>query len=631
MSLTKIAESNVMAEIAKPDYLSLVNKGGSGFNISELVTSIVASEIEPKRILQTSKLEKTENAISGIGYLNSQSAKTQSNFNTISGDRFFEITASNSTSVQVTASDETKLSNTNRTISEVSIAKEMVFELGSFSDLTTTFTANLTIDFGSWSQTSTQSDTAVALYETGKTYVANSAITDAADKIALTNDTDWPGVGDVAEDEIFTASATASGPLNSGSVISEIDAYEFNDADVASNETISFTNETVVQVAARLNGINGLSAQIIDKNGDGSSYSLIISSGDTGADNGFKITEVSSSVAGRWATTAIPSSDAINNNFSQLARDASFKLDGIAVSRSTNSISDLIDGATVTLKADLTGSSVVAFSRSETAIRQTIKDTIFSLNEFKTEIDRLTYIDLDGDANGPLAMETSATMLKSNFKKLALEPLKGYGSNLIYLSQLGIKTNSAGEYYLDEATFTKTFANNPGYFAALKDVNLSSNSASASVTKSQFTHLPADTYTFTNNAGQWKLGDIDLTQEDLTSGGSKFTSVSYPGLVIETSERTPTDFDVYVGKSFSQKIIDLMSEALDFQSSIKSAEDSYKNLTQDINARLDKLEIRETLITDRYTKQFGSMEQAMSQFNNTKSLLENLVASWKND
>ena len=40
-----------MVEVAKPDYLSLVNKGGSGFNISELVTSIVGAEIEPKRVL----------------------------------------------------------------------------------------------------------------------------------------------------------------------------------------------------------------------------------------------------------------------------------------------------------------------------------------------------------------------------------------------------------------------------------------------------------------------------------------------------------------------------------------------------------------------------------------------------
>ena len=44
-----------MVEVAKPDYLSLVNKGGSGFNISELVTSIVAAEIEPKKALHESK------------------------------------------------------------------------------------------------------------------------------------------------------------------------------------------------------------------------------------------------------------------------------------------------------------------------------------------------------------------------------------------------------------------------------------------------------------------------------------------------------------------------------------------------------------------------------------------------
>ena len=626
-----------MAEIAKPDYLSLVNKGGSGFNVSELVTSLVASEIEPKRILQTSKLEKTENAISGIGYLNSQSATTQSNFSTISSDSFFEITASNSTSVQVTATDETKLSNSNRTISEVSIAKEMVFELGSFSDLATTFTANLTIDFGSWTQTSSQSDTAVALYETGKTYVANSAITDAADKTALTNDTDWPGVGDVAEDEIFTASSDASAPLNSGSVISKIDAYEFMDADAASTETISFTDETIVQVAARLNSISGLSAQIIDTNGDGSSYSLIVSSADTGADNGFKITEVSSSVTGRWATTAIPSSDTINNNFSQLARDASFKLDGIAVSRSTNSITDLIDGAEVTLKADLTGSAVVAFSRSEAAIRQNIRDTIFSLNEFKTEIDRLTYIDVDGDANGPLALETSATLLKSKFKKLAVAPLEGYGSENIYLSQLGIKTNSAGEYYFDEATFLKTFTNNPEYFNALKEPNLTTNTSSVSAEKSQFTSIDPGTYSITGvdlpdggggTTKYWFMGTTLLNATSTSAGGIEFTNDEYPGLVITSTQAEPSDFNLFVGKSFAQKVIDMMSEVLDSGSTISSAEQSYKDLTIDIQGRLDKLEERESLIKDRYTAQFASMEKDMTQFNSTKSLLENFVDSW---
>jgi len=618
-----------MAEVAKPDYLSLVNKGGSGFNVSELVTSLVASEIEPKRILQTSKLEKTENSISGIGYLNSQASKTQINFTTISKDKFFDITSSNSRAVEVTASDETKLSNTNRTISEVSVAKNMVFELGGFTDLTTAFTASLTIDFGTWTQTSAESATATATYEAEKTYLVNTTISNSVDKTSISADTDWSGAGNVEEGDIFTVNAGVSDTtLNSGAVIAKTDKFSFTDADGTINDTVTFANETVVQVAARLNSISGLSAQIIDTNGDGSSYSLIVSSDNTGAESGFKITEVSSSVAGRWATTAVPSSDAINNNFSQLARDATFKLDGISVSRSTNNISDLLDGATVNLKSDLAGSSVISFSRSETAIRQSVNDTIFSLNEFKTEIDRLTYIDVDGDANGPLAMETAATLLKSNFKKLAVEPLKGFGSDLIYLSQLGIKTSSSGEYYLDEATFTKTLENNPEYFSALKDVNLSSNSSAATITKSQFTTVPADTYTVTLDGAQWKLGTTNLTQENLATGGSRFTSVSYPGLVIETTERTPADFDVYIGKSFSQKIIDLMTDTLDLESSLKSAEEAYKTLTVDIESRLEKLEIRETLITDRYTEQFGLMEQSLSQFNSTKSLLENLVESW---
>ena len=45
----------VAKEVTKPDYLSLVNKSGSGFNVSELVDAIVGSEIEPKRYLQKTK------------------------------------------------------------------------------------------------------------------------------------------------------------------------------------------------------------------------------------------------------------------------------------------------------------------------------------------------------------------------------------------------------------------------------------------------------------------------------------------------------------------------------------------------------------------------------------------------
>jgi len=678
-----------MVEVTKPDYLSLVNKGGSGFNVSELVTSMVASEIEPKRILQNSKLEKTENAISGIGYLNSQAATTQGNFSTISGDTFFEISSSNSSAIDVVATDEAKLDAANRIISDVQIAKKMVFEFGGFTDLTEQFSGNLTIDFGSWVKNTPESSTASNTLASGKAYRVTNDITNSDDVDTIEANTDWensatdvlssgvtyevttrisresdietiarnsdyPDDGEYEDpipvgttftvDEGFDGTITAASlQLNqvsageiitvadgsSGSItdnyLEPIEYYEFEDADTASNETLTFTNKSLSQIAALFDDIEGISAQIIDATGDGTNYSLVLSSENTGFDNGFRIVGED-----RWTTSTTPDHHPNSNNFSQLGNDASFKLDGIQVTRSSNNISDIIEGAEINLKADTTGDAAISISRSETAIRQSINDTIFSLNEFKDEIDRLTFIDIEGDENGPLALETAATMLKTNFKKLAIEPLVGYGSDAIYLSQLGIKTNSNGEYYLDETIFEKTLSNNPAYFLALKDANLSSNSASATVTKSQFTSIPAGNYTISKDtSNNWLLGDTALTQVDLADGGSQFTSVTYPGLVIKTADRVPAEFDVYVGKSFAQKMIDLMTDTLDLNSSLRSAEDSYKSLTEDIEARLEKLDEREKLISSRYTEQFGAMEQAMTQFNSTKSMLENFIESWK--
>ena len=548
-----------MVEVTKPDYLSLVNQGGSGFNVSELVTAMVAAEIEPKRSIQNTKLEKTENSISGIGYLNSQALITKDSFDEISGSNFFDVTSSNSTGVSLVITDETQLSASNRTISNVQIATKMVFELGGFSSVSDPLEAagvTIDIDFGTWTE--------------------NNA-----------------------------------------------DNFSFSEASDNVTKQVSFTSKSLTDIAALFNDVDGISAQIVDTTGDGTNYSLVLSSENTGAGNGFRLGETGGST--RWETTLVPSSTPEDNTFSQLATDATFSLDGIQVSRSGNTITDIMPGIELTLNEDVSGDVAVSTARSNSKIRQTIEDTISSLNEFKDEIDRLTYVDVEGEVNGPLILETSATMLKSNFKKLAIEPLQGFGSSAIYISQLGIKTNSEGQYYLDETVFEKTLSTNPEYFSALKDDNLSSSTSSASVSTGLTTEIPSGTYTVDYDGSNWMFGDTILTSD----GAGTFTSSTYPGLRIETIDASPAQFEVYVGKSFATKIIDLMSETLADGSSLKSAETAYQNLSDDINERLEKLDVREELISTRYTEQFGAMESAMTQFNSTKTMLENFIEAWK--
>jgi flagellar hook-associated protein 2 len=542
-----------MVEVTKPDYLSLVNQGGSGFNVSELVTAMVAAEIEPKRAIQNTKLEKTENSISGIGYLNSQAMLTKDSFEAISGVNFFEANSSNESSISLVVSDESQLSAANRTISNVQIAKEMVFEFGGFDSLTDPLEGagvTIDVDFGTW---------------------------------------------------------TESPPGN----------YSFSEATGNETQEITFTSKSLTEVAALFNDLDGIAAQIVDKTGDGRDYSLVITSTVTGAQHGFKLDDGGAS---RWTTATT-----VDNTFSQLARDATFSLDGVQVSRSSNTITDVMNGIEITLHSDVSDDVAVSTSRSNSQIKQTVEETIASLNEFKDEIDRLTYVDIEGEGNGPLTLETSATMLKSNFKRLAIEPLQGFDTNSIYLSQLGIKTNSEGQYYLDEAIFEKTLSANPEYFSALKDDNLSTSTSSASVSTTAVTEIPSGRYTVDYDGSNWKFGDTILTSD----GAGTFTSTTYPGLRIETIDASPAQFDIYVGKSFASKISDLMSDTLADDSSLKSAETAYQNLTEDINERLEKLDLREELISTRYTEQFGAMESAMTQFNSTKTMLENFIEAWK--
>ena len=93
----------------------------------------------------------------------------------------FEISSSNTSGVTVTATDETKLQANNRTISNVTTAKRMAFEFGGFSNLTDTFTANLTIDLGKWTKTAASSSANTTNFQSDKTYIVTSPISVADD------------------------------------------------------------------------------------------------------------------------------------------------------------------------------------------------------------------------------------------------------------------------------------------------------------------------------------------------------------------------------------------------------------------------------------------------------------------
>ena len=609
-----------MVEVNKPDYLSLVNKGGSGFNVSELVDSIVASEIAPKRHLQETKKETNTNAISGLGLLNSQTSVTEKNFSLISSRKFYSASSS-SNSVVLTSTNESLISTDSVEISGVTTAKKMIFELSDFDDLNELFTANLTIETGTWTETNPVIAGVTDTYVAGRSYRVVNEITDANEVSDIRANTSWSGgSATVTAGTIFTVE---NGANLSSSDIEEVNGYAFTQYAGSDSVQLNFENKNIRQITAMFNDISGLNARLIDTQGDGTDFSLVITSDDTGAKNGFKI-----SGDGRWETSYNLNVDDYSNKFNALATDANFTFNGVEVTREKNTITDIISGANIELLSDNSETITASFVRSETEIKNAVEDIVFSLNEYQEELAALTLIDLEAENNGPLAMDPAVKNLQSKFKRLLMSPITGFGEEPIYLSRLGIKTNNQGNFYLDSTVFEKTLRDNPSHFFALKDDSQSASEAGVEITKSSLAKIDAGEYEVRKIDGVWKLGDTQLDRIDL-NGGSRFTASEIPGLVIDTQQVNPGEFKVFFGKNFADKVREFMSESLAANSSLNSAEESYKNLIADIDERLEQLEQREKLITTRYTQQFGQMEQSMTQFNSTKSLLDNFIEAWK--
>ena len=262
---------------------------------------------------------------------------------------------------------------------------------------------------------------------------------------------------------------------NTNYTFTEIDAYAFTAASDNTPVTVNLSG-TLDNVVSQLNQVSGISAKLVKTNSTGTAtYSIVLESDDTGLNGGFKITEAGGD--SRWETTQTPATNSSNNKFGQLSRDASLDLNGVSVSRESNSITDLITGAQINLKKDIETDVTLTVSSSKSEIEQLVKDTLNYLTGWQQTLQDLTFVDKTGDNDGSLASDLSVRRLKQQFKDIIFNPISGYGSNDIYLSQLGIKTTKTGVLYFDQVALDSTYQDNPNYFAALKDPSVSTDLA----------------------------------------------------------------------------------------------------------------------------------------------------------
>lgn len=423
--------------------------------------------------------------------------------------------------------------------------------------------------------------------------------------------------------------ATGSISVDFGTWSSNATTFTRDTSVTAVTATIADSNKTLAGIASSLNALTGVSASIVKKAEN--SYSLLVRS-ETGADNALRLT-VTPTASGSTITALDTTSDN-NNHQTVAASDATLSVDGISITRESNSISDLFDGYTLNLTATTSSTFRVSSSLDTTTAYTQMQAFIDSLNSSRTTLNDLTKTGSSTSDAGPLNNDPVATAVVKKLRSLTNGALTGFGTSSLYLSNLGVRTNLDGTLTLTQTAFDTALAADATTFDAIFNSTATSDSEFLSVTKSATADITPGTYAWTFNSGT-SAATLDGTA--LTSGtdadGNTFyapTTGSLLGVSV-TPSQTVASANVFIGKS----LVDTLSDYID--ETIKSAGDLSNRTAQittevsELNLDSAKLDDRMEEIRERYTKQFSAMEALVTSMNNTGEFLTNMMDAFNKD
>ena len=133
------------------DYLSALNKQGSGLNITQIVDSLVQAETAPLSSQIEQKIEKSNQQISGYAVVAAELGKMKDYTTSIKGSTAYSVSSDNG-AVGARVIDQSQAADFNAKISVSSLAVAQTLEFTGFSSKSDTIgTGTINIDFGDWS------------------------------------------------------------------------------------------------------------------------------------------------------------------------------------------------------------------------------------------------------------------------------------------------------------------------------------------------------------------------------------------------------------------------------------------------------------------------------------------------
>jgi len=245
-----------------------------------------------------------------------------------------------------------------------------------------------------------------------------------------------------------------------------------NVGDKTTNLAIDSSNDTLQGLANAINDSDaGVSAGVIDT---GNGFQLVLSADETGTANAVSIS-VSGDTGGTDTDNQGLSRFAFNTGMDTdaglqetiAASDAVMKINGVEVTRSTNSFENVIDGLTFDITE--TGSSTIKVQQDLGAVADRVQGFVDKFNSLQSTIDSLAGFNAEAGVGSLLTGDSTVRSIQNQLRQVLTRVVPGLeNSSVRSLADVGITTNfETGGLEFDRARFEEQLKNNPDDVTAL--------------------------------------------------------------------------------------------------------------------------------------------------------------------
>ena len=206
--------------------------------------------------------------------------------------------------------------------------------------------------------------------------------------------------------------------------------------------TINIATDTPAGVVSAINAANtGVTATLVDT-GTGTNTYRIVLAGATGSDGVFNVT----------STPDLGFHDVANSL--QTAQDSVIEFEGLSITRSSNEISDVIDGTTINLVATTSSDVRLNITNDKSTLKTNLQAMVDTYNGLNTLFDTVTSTSSEDELGGSLSDDISMVrFLTDQIRTAIFADSSTKSGNITAMRDLGISVDKSGAMTFTETTY----------------------------------------------------------------------------------------------------------------------------------------------------------------------------------